>query len=141
MFVYLNSDKQQQTNFLNNKNEANQQQLNGSINSTNSNGSSNNNTTNLNNNNSNAHYGVGTLGGHNTILNSSTSLMSSSSNMNSRQKKYRTLNRIKGLFLATSAMGKSENDIYDLPPQQLKNELLKKINQIQLDLEKQHKER
>ena len=36
---------------------------------------------------------------------------------------------------------KAENGLYDLPPQQLKNELVKKMNQIQLELEKTQKER
>lgn len=131
VFAHLNSDKHK-TN-IDSTITTNQQQLNGSINSNNSNGSS---TTN--------HYSTGTLGGHATMLNSSNTLNNNNNtnnNMNSRQKKYRTLNRIKGLFLATSASGKNENDIYNLPPQQLKNELLKKINQIQLELDKQHKER
>jgi hypothetical protein len=127
IFVYLNSDKQ---NF--NKSNVDgaviTQQLNGSINSNNSNCSGNTN-----------HYGVGTLGGPNTTLASSSSL--TVNNVKSRQNKYRTLNRIKGLFLATSNSGKNENDLYDLPPQQLKNELIKKINLIQLEIDKQHKER
>ena len=73
-----------------------------------------------------------TLSGHATTT--------SSSNLNSRQKKYRTLNRIKGLFTVQAA-NKAENGLYDLPPQQLKNELVKKMNQIQLELEKTQKER
>ena len=55
-----------------------------------------------------------------------------------RQKKYRTLSRIKGLF----AVGKSEQDnLMELPPLQLRNELLKKMNLLQTEIEKQNKER
>jgi hypothetical protein len=86
-----------------------------------------------------------TFGGH-----SSSNLLNNSNTINtnhhgfhtsgtSRQKKYRTLNKIKGLFLASV---KSENDsMFELPPQQLKNELIKKISSIEIDLEKQQKER
>ena len=59
----------------------------------------------------------------------------------SRQNKYRTLNRLKGLFLVTASATRNENDLYDLPPQQLKNELTKKITALQAELDKQHKER
>lgn len=134
VFVYLNSEKQHFNN-SNTKNGDNintmPAQLNGSINSNNSNGS-----------NGNGHYSFGTLS-HNTILTSATSL---NTNKN-RQNKYRTLNRIKGLFLATSSLNtlgqnkNSENDLFDLPPQQLKNELVKKISQIQIELDKHQKER
>lgn len=100
----------------------------------------------------------------------STNGITASSNNNSRQKKYRTLNRIKGLFIATSSstmtgagssvsssssstssssssstcsyMTNNElNLVYDLPPQQLINELNKKIKNLSLDIEKQQKER
>jgi formin-binding protein 1 len=128
VFVYLNSEKQ---NFNKSAvdNAMNQHQLNGSINSNNSSNCSG----------GTNQYGVGSLGSHNTILASSSSL--TANNAKSRQNKYRTLNRIKGLFLATSNSNKNENDLYDLPPQQLKNELIKKVNQIQLEIDKQHKER
>lgn len=56
----------------------------------------------------------------------------------SRQKKYRTISRLKGIFLLS---GKNENDLYSLPPQQLKKELLKKIENLQIEIVKQQKER
>lgn len=50
------------------------------------------------------------------------------------------MSRIKGLFLATST--KSEPDsLLDLPPEQFKNEIIKKISSIQAEIEKQKKER
>ena len=39
------------------------------------------------------------------------------------------------------ASNKAENGLYDLPPQQLKNELVKKMTQLQLELDKTQKER
>jgi hypothetical protein len=61
------------------------------------------------------------------------------SSANARHKKYRTLSRLKGLFLAQN---KSESDsLHDLPPHQLKTELAKKINQLNLDIDKHQKER
>lgn len=56
-----------------------------------------------------------------------------------RQKKYRTISRLKGIFLLSG--GKPENDLYSLPPQQLKKELLKKIDSLQAEIIKQQKER
>lgn len=60
---------------------------------------------------------------------------------NSRNKKYRTLNRIKGLFSVAAGVKSEQEALYDLPPQQLKNELLKKINSYQYEIEKYQKER
>lgn len=65
---------------------------------------------------------------------------SGSTSSGSRNKKYRTLNRIKGLFSVPGLKSEQES-LYDLPPQQLKNELLKKINFIQHEMEKIQKER
>ena len=76
----------------------------------------------------------------NTInLNQTLNIGVSSSNIsNNRQKKYRTLNKIKGLFSAS----KNENDLLlELPPQQLKNELVKKINTVENEIEKHQKEK
>lgn len=134
VFVYLNSERQHfgKSDMI----VANgSSMLNGSINSSNSNGSGSNG-------NGSSHYGVGSLSGHNSAVTLSNGNGCSSNNNKSRLNKYRTLNRIKGLFLATTNSGKNnENDLYDLPPQQLKNELIKKINSLQLELDKQHKER
>ena len=66
--------------------------------------------------------------------------MGSASTNSSRNKKYRTLNRIKGLFSVPGVKSEQES-LYDLPPQQLKNELLKKVNFIQHEIEKIQKER
>lgn len=66
--------------------------------------------------------------------------MGSGSTNSSRNKKYRTLNRIKGLFSVPGVKTEQES-LYDLPPQQLKNELLKKVNFIQHEIEKIQKER
>lgn len=70
----------------------------------------------------------------------SVNSMGSSSTSSSRNKKYRTLNRIKGLFTVPGLKSEQES-LYDLPPQQLKNELLKKISFIQHEMEKVQKER
>jgi hypothetical protein len=64
----------------------------------------------------------------------------------SRQKKYRTINRLKGLFITsglTSATNSSKDldSLNDLPPQQFKKELLKKIDSLQTEIVKQQKER
>ena len=67
-----------------------------------------------------------------TLLSNQTNYSSTSSK--SRHNKYRTLNRIKGLFVAaaTSAVGaKSEMDILlDLPPHQFKNEIFKLLTHL-----------
>ena len=86
---------------------------------------------------------------------------------NGRYKKYRTLNRIKGLFLANGvgvssapsmrstanggggghssrgaiSIGANDSYLYELPPHQYKNELIKKMNQCDIEIGKQHKER
>jgi hypothetical protein len=78
-------------------------------------------------------------GGTLNLVNSSGSMIQTGGSANARQKKYRTLSRIKGLFLTQN---RSESDaLHDLPPHQLKNELAKKIANLNLDIEKQHKER
>jgi hypothetical protein len=74
---------------------------------------------------------------NNQALNIGLSSSNISNNAN-RQKKYRTLNKIKGLFSAS----KNENDLLlELPPQQLKNELIKKIKLTENEIEKQQKEK
>lgn len=71
----------------------------------------------------------------------SASNASSGGGSSSRAKKYRTLNRIKGLLSLTGGAKSEQESLYDLPPQQLKNELLKKINFCQYEIEKYQKER
>lgn len=74
--------------------------------------------------------------------NSSSSSLGNSVNTQTinRQKKYRTLNRLKGLFTAAAALSKPE-ECNELPPAQLKNELVKKIVLTQNEIDKQQKER
>ncbi len=81
------------------------------------------------------------VGANHTVSNnnSNNNLNHNNNNHTSRQKKYRTISRLKGIFLLTG--GKQENDLYGLPPQQLKKELLKKIENLQSELVKQQKER
>lgn len=86
------------------------------------------------------------IGLNQTVLsnnsNSSSSSISNGQNTQTvnRNKKYRTLNRIKGLFSAASAISKTD-EINDLPPAQMKNDLIKKISSTQTEIEKQQKER
>lgn len=69
--------------------------------------------------------------------NSSSSSLSNNTQTINRQKKYRTLNRLKGLFTAVSSSSGSG----EVPPAQLKNELVKKIAFTQHEIDKQQKER
>ncbi|RNA34224.1 formin-binding 1-like isoform X3 [Brachionus plicatilis] len=71
--------------------------------------------------------------------NSSSSSISNNQTIN-RHKKYRTLNRIKGLFAAAGAITRPE-DANELPPAQMKNDLVKKIAATHADIDKQQKER
>lgn len=84
------------------------------------------------------------------------------SNNNSRQKKYRTINRIKGLLFTTTALtmnhgaghnggsGSSsshkngadfDSNLFDLPPQQMKKEVNKRIETISNEINTKQKER
>ena len=74
-------------------------------------------------------------------LNSTASLNSNNQAVANRQKKYRTLSRIKGLFVAQAGKVDQDSNLFELPPQQLKNELLKKMNALQAEIDKQTKER
>ena len=64
---------------------------------------------------------------------SSTSL----ANTKRRKDKYRTITRLKNLIQG----GKSENDMHSLPPQQLKKELSKRIENLKADINKEQRER
>ena len=74
-----------------------------------------------------------------------------------RQKKYRTINRLKGLLFTTGSGGSSSSTsttsggktvagdhdmaLFELPPQQMKKELLKKIDSLQSEIGRKQKER
>jgi len=66
----------------------------------------------------------------------SVSSLSSSSNTG-RNNKYRTINRIRDLFTTKTEM----DSLYELPPQQQRKEITKKIEQLNADLSKEQKER
>jgi hypothetical protein len=83
---------------------------------------------------------TGSLSNTSQIMSITTPVTTSANVLANRQKKYRTLSKIKGLFLV-SAKNESDDYLFDLPPQQMKNELSKKMIVIQSDIEKQQKER
>ena len=104
----------------------------------------------------------GGLGGTLSQLLSPSSLSSSHLNGNNgilnRQKKYRTINRLKGLLFTTGSSSSSssstmsgggggknghDNDMsmFELPPQQMKKELMKKIEALQTEINRKQKER